>query len=108
MRTGVRVERLRGRALDRATPEEHARRAPREEALALRIDRHLELDLTRARGERDAIQADVRCAVEPHVLLERRERAGHRLERVHLARWPDATGCEERQVADVGAAVDDP
>src|SRR6266566_9003147 len=84
-----------------------ARRAPRKETLALGIDRHLELELTRARRERDAIRADVRRAVEPHVLAECRERPRNGLESVDLARWADASRREQSQVTDVRSAVDD-
>ena len=104
---GVLVERHRRRALDRPATKTDARRAPRKQALALGIDRHLELDFARARGERDPIGAHVRRAVDAHVLSERRERPGNGLEGMDLARWADASRREQRQVTDVRSAVDD-
>src|SRR5438132_320567 len=103
----VLVERHRRRALDRAAAETHARRAPRQEALAFGIDGHLELDFARASGKRDPIGAHVRRAVDAHVLSEGRERPGNGLEGMDLARWADASRREERQVTDVRSAVDD-
>ena len=104
---GVLVESHRRRTLDRPAVKTHARRTPRKEALALGIDRHLELDFARACGERDPIGAYVRRAVDAHVLSERRERPGNGLEGVDLTRRADASRREKREVTDVSAAVDD-